>query len=319
MLLHRPLHVPVGLGDEEEVRVDVLRPPDQRRPVVGLRRGPGSFSPGAGEDLVGHQHCHVAAKPVALAADPDQRLGHGVAQGGREGVELDHVGPRRQVGVAALADHAGGGAKERLGVLFELLVTAGQQAVRALGCPRMIGRHVVGDVVEDQPQPPVGQLRPGRRQGVGAAEALVHDVVAHAVGGADHVLRAEIRKRGPVGRLQPGIGQRDLETGGAPAPDAHQPDRVDRQGRQGVPLGVGHFTELERALALAPEPLEPDRRVDLVDGGAWGQAHGGFAQPVRPAAAAASACSAGPSTKSIATVPVQPVWWLAPIPAPLSP
>jgi UDP-N-acetylmuramoylalanine-D-glutamate ligase len=42
-------------------------------------------------------------------------------------------------------------------------------------------------------------------------------------------------------------------------------------------------------------------------------------QPAMPVAAPGLESRAPPSMKSSATVPVQPVWWLAPIPAPLSP
>ena len=66
LLLERPLHVPVGLRDEHERRMRRANRGDDRRPVVLRRRGTRSLAPRACEDLVGHEHCHVAADPVAL-------------------------------------------------------------------------------------------------------------------------------------------------------------------------------------------------------------------------------------------------------------
>ena len=56
----------------------------------------GSSAPGAGEHLVGHEHRHVAAQPVALRTEFGEQVGHGVAQAGRERVELHHVRPWRE-------------------------------------------------------------------------------------------------------------------------------------------------------------------------------------------------------------------------------
>ena len=183
---------------------------------------------------------------VALLADRDQGLGDGLAQSGREGVELRHVGPRGEVGVAALGHHAARGAQERLGVAREVLLGAGQQALGTRGRPRMVGGDVVGHVVEDHAQAPGGELLACRRQRRGTAEALVHDVVAHAVGRADHVLRAQVREGGAVGRVQGRIVQGDPQAGRAALPDAHQPHGVDRQRRERIPLGGGHLVERER-------------------------------------------------------------------------
>ena len=140
---------------------------------VGGRR-PGPVAPRAGEDLVGHQHRHVAAHPVALRGDVDQRLGDRVAQGRGEGVELHHVRPGREVGVAASGEDAGGGPQERLGMLLELRLRPARAGTRAARRPGMVGRHVVGDVVEDQREAaggergarggePVAARRSGRR------------------------------------------------------------------------------------------------------------------------------------------------------------
>ena len=63
-------------------------------------------APGAGEDVVAHQHRHVAAQPVALPGQLEQRVADGLPQRRRERVELDDVRPRREVRVAPARDPA---------------------------------------------------------------------------------------------------------------------------------------------------------------------------------------------------------------------
>ena len=74
------------------------------------------------------------------------------------------------------------------------------------------------------------------------------------------VLGPEVGQGGAVGRVETRVGERDGEPGRAALPDAHQPHGVDGQRRDRVPLGVRHVAE------LAAQALEPDCRVDLVDG-----------------------------------------------------
>ena len=239
-------------------------------------------APGAGEDLVAHQHRHVAAQPVALARQVEQRVADRLPQRRRERVELDDVRPRREVRVAP-ARHP---ARADLHRPDRIAGIARHEQLRPPRSPRMVRRDVVGDVVEDQLQPQLGQRGPRRGERRRPAEPRVHDVVAHAVRRADDVRVAQVGQRGAVARLQPRIGPRDRQPRRAALPHAHQPDRLDARQRDRLP---GHLVQ--------PPPRQPDRGVDLVD-------HDRSAPSI---------------SYSSATVPVQPVWWLAPIPAPLSP
>jgi hypothetical protein len=75
LLLKHPLRVPVGLGQQDGLRVPAAKAGDDGRPELLSRLLAGPATPGLGEDLVGHQHGHVAADSVALSGD--------VGQGGR--------------------------------------------------------------------------------------------------------------------------------------------------------------------------------------------------------------------------------------------
>ena len=193
---------------------------------------------------------------------------------------------------------------ERVRMLGQLLLASGEEAVRALGQPGMIGRHVIGYVVEDQSQSAVRQLLAGGRETGRAAEPLVHDVIAHAVRRADHVLGTEVGQRGPVPGVDFRIRQRDPEAGWTALPDTHQPHGIDRGSCDTVPDLVWHLAELERATVRAAEPLQPDRGIDLVDRRAGREAHVG--RSVGDARGLCAQC-AGERGRS-ATVPVQPVW-----------
>ena len=74
LLLERPLQVPVRLGDEDEVGPAAPDRAGHRRPVVAFGTRTCSLAPGALEDLVQHQHRHVATDAVALRRDRRQRL-----------------------------------------------------------------------------------------------------------------------------------------------------------------------------------------------------------------------------------------------------
>ncbi len=82
---HR-LEVPVRLGPEHEVGVLGPHGGDDRRPVaptaVGGRAAGGPLAPGPGEDVVEHQHGHVAAHTVGPFGDRRQ---HGRRRGPRVG------------------------------------------------------------------------------------------------------------------------------------------------------------------------------------------------------------------------------------------
>ena len=105
-------------------------------------------------------------------------------------------------------------------------VPVSRHSGRAVG-PRMVGGHVVGHVVEDQPEAPAGELLARRGQRRGAAEALVDDVVAHAVGRADDVLRAQVGQRGAVGRVQ--LPDRPARSAGRPGCAARRPSARRRR------------------------------------------------------------------------------------------
>ena len=102
--------------------------------------------------------------------------------------------------VTAVGEHRLTDAPPRPGVGRQVGRRAPHEQLGPLAHPRVVGRDVVGDEVEDQPEPALRERRARRREPFGAAEPLRHRVVADAVRRADNVRLGE-------------AGQRALEVG----------------------------------------------------------------------------------------------------------
>ena len=85
-------------------------------------------------------------------------------------------------------------------------ITADEQ-LRAAGHPRVIRRDMVGHIVQDQPRAARRQGGPRRSQRIGAAEARIGGVAAHAIRRSDDVGVPQVRQCLGERRLQ--LGHRD--------------------------------------------------------------------------------------------------------------
>src|SRR5271165_7010058 len=101
LLLQLPLQVPVSLGNKEKVRMRFLSGGDYVAPVLGFRPRPCTAAPRAFEDCVQQQHRHVAANAIALAGNTGKRFNRGPAKPGLKRIQLQHILPRRKVGVSS--------------------------------------------------------------------------------------------------------------------------------------------------------------------------------------------------------------------------
>ena len=79
--LQFPFEVPVGLSDQQNIRMPRAKQTDNRRPKLLCGRRSGPTMPGPVEDIVRHEHGHVTADPVALLRYVTQCLDGGAAQG----------------------------------------------------------------------------------------------------------------------------------------------------------------------------------------------------------------------------------------------
>jgi hypothetical protein len=151
LLLERPFEVPVDLGHEGEAGSVLAHSPCGVGPE-GLRANiPRPF-----EHVGEHQHGHVAADAVALTGDFDQFRDHGVLGGWIAVIELQRVGPGREVRIPPVGEHtiAARSLDPRIVLRRASQVSFGALHV-VLGVlfhPRMIQTGVVGHEIEEQPQ-----------------------------------------------------------------------------------------------------------------------------------------------------------------------
>ena len=113
------------------------------------------------EDVRLHEHRHVAPHAVAELGDSRELDGHRHAQVRVAIVELQRVGPAREVGVAPVREDRGAPTRAALDpvlrVALEGLARAVDEVLGVLVEPRMIERHMIDDVVEDERDPPLGK------------------------------------------------------------------------------------------------------------------------------------------------------------------
>ena len=129
----------------------------------------------------------------------------------------------------------------------------------------MVGRDVVGDEVEDQPEPARCQCLARGSKPFGASELLIHDVVPDAVGRPGDVGGREVGQGAPEALDERRVGHCDRDPRRAPLPDAHQPDGVEAERCDRLPLGVRDAREVDRCARPPTQLVEPDPGVDLVD------------------------------------------------------
>src|SRR5438477_4265950 len=329
LLLQRPLEIPVRLGHEHEVGVTRADAGDRRRPerLIGWRRAVGgtrAIAPRAREDVRQDEHGHVAANAVTLVPDRLEHLAHRLSQPGVAIVELRRVGPAGEVRVAPVGEPTCAGSRAQppvvVGLTRQVVVAAMHIELRPLANPRMIERRVVGDEVQHQAQVAFGEPLAKELERAGAAEVTVHDVLADGEWRAGDVVRREVGENLAIFVLPLGLAQRDPSPGLPCLPNAEQPDPVEPVGRDAVEDRVVHVGERGRPVARAPQLVEPDTRVDLVERRVIRHQTPRSETGSRPQRSRNVSASTIPKTLiSVATRPVQPVWWLAPSPAPLSP
>ena len=244
LLLECPLEIPVGLGDEDEVRMVAPHRANHGGPVVGVRLR-ACARPTCARSVAHHQHGHVAANAVALRGDRLQGLDRGRPLIRREGIQLHDVRPGREERVAAPGQDRLPGPHVRGGIAREVVLAPAHEVLGVRLDPRVVGRNVVGHEVEDQRHPALCERGSCSREAGGAAQVRVDRVAPDAVRRADDVIRAEVGQRAPERRGQAVVLERDGDSRRASLPDAHQPNRVEAELPDRVPFLRGHACQIE--------------------------------------------------------------------------
>ena len=160
---------------------------NHRRPVVVERLDSRTGSPGTLEDIVQHEHRHVAPNPVTLLGNLRDRLDHRLPEPRLKGVELEHIRPRREVGIPAKGKHLFSDLNEGRRIVLRIVGIPLNEVIGMIDDPGVVRRHVVGHKIEDEPHAALAEHASCGCKSRRAAEVFINDVAAHAVGRADIV------------------------------------------------------------------------------------------------------------------------------------
>ena len=205
------------------------------------------------EDLRDDKHGHVTADAITLTRDPSQLAEHGLLQIRIPIVQLQSIGPAREVGVAPIGKDAAFAGDIPVGRVFwlrgKLFLGPADEEVRMLLDPGMIRRHVVRDKIEDQPQTTLAQpfSQPGKS--LIPAEIGV-DMIVMDRGNRN---RKCLSPEGPSGRCS--IFSKKLRdrgrytSAGFPGlPYAQEPDKVEPVRGKLIELRIGNIVQSSRAV-----------------------------------------------------------------------
>ena len=233
-----------------------------------------------------------------------------------------HIWPRWEKRIAAAGKYLSTRRDERRWFVAHIVGVSLDEVFRMIANPGMVWRDVVRDEIEDEAQSALAEHGTRGGESLRAAEVLIDDVPAHAVGRADVVLRDKVGERSQEIFEEPRVAYRDRDSSGAALPDAHEPHGIKATGGDAIPLLRRHRTQVQRLLVFPAKITQPDPGVDLIDDRMLGPGAHRFyflKTACLPPSKVVFASSRPKSCIVLATSPVQPVWWLAPSPAPLSP
>ncbi len=210
---------------------------DHLTPVLRLRPWPSPSAPGALENCVEQKHRHVAANTIALAGDTGKRFSCGPAKFWPKRIQLQHILPRRKVGIFPTGVNGPFYLNVGCGVIPGVLSTSWYEVFRVFDAPRMVGCHVVRHEIQDQPQTSLRQFLSGSGKALRATQVLVDLISPNRICGSDVVLPPKIRQGAPEIVHQGAVLIGNGSACRAALPDAHQPNGIEAVGRYGIPLG----------------------------------------------------------------------------------
>lgn len=134
----------------------------------------------------------------------------------------------------------------------------------------MVRRHVVWYEIEDQAQPALMKHGSGDGESLRPTEVVINDIAAHAVRGADVILRRKVRQGSPEVFKKPLVLHGDFDSSGTALPDAHQPNGVKAKGCDPIPLIGRHRGKVHGPLVFPAHFTKPDPGVYLVNDRVFG-------------------------------------------------
>ena len=235
-LLQLPLQVPVGLSDKAKARMRSLDRGNYIVPIFGWRPLRRSALPGAFEDLVQHKHGHVAADAVTLRRNAQESLNRRSPELGLKCIQLQDIGPCREVRVSPACVNGPSYLQVGCRVDSGILSSPANEILGVLCDPRVVWRYVVRHKIQEQLHAALRQLSPSIRETFWATQLCVNHIASYAIGRSDIIFWSEVGQCSPelVNQMCVLIG--NCNAHGTSFPDPHQPDRIETELGESVPL-----------------------------------------------------------------------------------
>src|SRR5882672_1036310 len=201
--------------------------------------------PGALEDRVQEQHCHVSAHTITLLGNARECLNGCSSKIRLEGVQLQDIGPGRKVRVSSASEDCSAHLRIGAAILHDVSGTATDEVLRMFDDPRMVRSDVVRYEIQDQVHSPLRELTPGNRKAFRASEIVIDNIAAYAIWRPDVVFGAKIRKRSTELSKQILILVGDCNPRRTALPNAHEPHRIEAEGGDRIPLARRHARQVD--------------------------------------------------------------------------
>src|SRR5215470_8782019 len=263
-LLELPLHSPIGLGNKAETRMLLLDGRDDFDPVFGSRWLSGAPAPCTFKNCIQEKHGHITADSIALFSYARYSFDGGLSQAWFKGVQLQDVGPCREIGVPSTSKYRSPQFYKREWVVTDVAAISTNEVLRMLMNPRVIWRDMIGNKIENQVHPTLGQFTSSSSKPIRSPKMFVDHVSPHTIGGSDVVCRLIIGKSALKGIQKIHVLIRDGDANRASLPHSHQPDSIEAICRDTFPLVRGDRRQIYGPAVFFAELGEPDPGINLI-------------------------------------------------------
>src|SRR5262249_13629274 len=252
------------LGNEAETRMLLLDGSNDIAPVFGSRWRSGAPTPCTFKNCVQEKHGHVTANSIALLSYACYRLEGGLSQAWRKGVQLQNVGPRREIGVSPTGEYRSPQFYKREWVPTDVAAISTNEVLRMLMNPRVIWRYMIGNKIENQVHPALGQLPSSFGKPFRSPKVFVDHVSPHTIGGSDVVGRLKIGKSALKGIQKIHVLIRDGDANRTSLPHSHQPDSIEAVCCDSLPLVRWDRRQIYSPAASLAKLGEPDPGINFI-------------------------------------------------------
>src|SRR5438270_8536719 len=242
LLLQFPLQVPISFSHKKKPRTGFFDRGDEINPILRRRALARAAAPSTFENLIEHQHGHVATDAVALGCNAGDRFNSCFSKVRLKCIDLQNIWPGWKERITPAGKNVPFYLDKRFRVVHCIFKSPSNKVLGMFGGPWVIWRDVVGYEIQKQLHAALCQLPPRRCETLGASQVSVHPIVLDTVWRSNIVLRFEIRQSSAEIIKQALVFVGNLYARRTSFPDSHEPNGIEPELGDCVPLGGGHGT-----------------------------------------------------------------------------